>query len=207
MTESTDDFPAAHQYSFSTERLYYRPLHLDDTEAIFALRSDPQVYYWTVLQKEESEAQAWIRERLGSDCYLSFCIEELSDAHDHGAKEERPQVIGVCGGTHLPEIGYIFRPSVWGRGYATEAVKGFIKFYWETFPNGHPSLSDADERKFLKAVTGPPEDDRSAAASIAVLKKCGFEYWKDQEEGDNPTRGQKIMLLVWRHWGPGHRPH
>ena len=92
---------------------------------------------------------------VASDCYLSFCVEELPDAQVDGAKPEKPLIIGVCGGTHLPEIGYIFRLSVWGRGYATEAVKGFIKFYWVTFPNGHPSISDADERKFLKAVTGP----------------------------------------------------
>ncbi|KAL8769614.1 MAG: hypothetical protein Q9209_004411 [Squamulea sp. 1 TL-2023] len=206
MTEPTDIFPAAHNYTFRTERLLFRPLRLDDTEDIFALKSDPQVYYWTTPQKEPSEAQAWIRERLYSDCYLSFCVEELCGTHENGAKQVKPQVVGVCGGTCLPEIGYMFKPSVWGRGYATESLKGFTRFYWKTFPGGHPSISDADERKFLKAVTGPADKNRSAAASIAVLKKCGFEYWKDQEEEDNATRGQKIMLHVWRHLGLGHRP-
>ena len=47
MTESRNDFPAAHRYTFRTERLLCRPLHLDDTEDTFAWKSDPQVYYWT----------------------------------------------------------------------------------------------------------------------------------------------------------------
>lgn len=42
-----DIFPGAHNYSFTTERLLFRPLRLDDTAIVFALKSDPQVYYWT----------------------------------------------------------------------------------------------------------------------------------------------------------------
>lgn len=135
-------------------------------------------------------------------------MEELlidDDAHDDVAaaktEEKKPKIVGVCGGTHLPEIGYAFLPSVWGKGYATEAVKGFIKFYWDTFPNGYPSISDADEKKFLRAVTGPPDENRSAAASIKVLRKCGFEYWKEKLE-----EGSETMLQVWRCWGPGKKP-
>ncbi|KAL8816619.1 MAG: hypothetical protein Q9223_004394 [Gallowayella weberi] len=200
-SNSTDIFPAAHNYTFKTERLFFRPLHLDDTADIFALRSDPRVYYWTTPQQDISGAQAWIRERLGDDCYLSFCVEELFDAQHDGTKRDKPRVVGVCGGTHLPEIGYIFLPSVWGKGYATEAVKGFSNFYWGMFPDGYPSILEADDRKYLKAVTGPPEENRSAAASVAVLKKCGFEYWKDQVE-----EGTSQLLPVWRQWGPGKKP-
>ncbi|KAL8691646.1 MAG: hypothetical protein Q9218_003181 [Villophora microphyllina] len=197
-------YPRAHSYTFTTKRLLARPVRIDDGDAIFALKSDPKVTHWTTPQKELSEAEAWIRARLESEIYLSFCIEELSNAHDADATGDKPPVIGVCGATHLPEIGYMFRPPVWGRGYATEAVKGFIKFYWETFPQGHPSISDPDERKYLKAVTGPPEEAPQSAASIRVLKRCGFEYWKEQREDDNVNDGKCIMLLVWRCWGPNH---
>lgn len=54
------------------------------------------------------------------------------------------------------------------------------------------------------AVTGPPGEAPQAAASIAVLKKCGFEYWKEQKEDDNVRPGKSIMLPVWRRWGPNH---
>lgn len=96
----------------------------------------------------------------------------------------------------------MYRPSAWGKGYATEALQGLLKFYWETFPQGHPSISDADKRNYLKAVTGPPEEFPQAAASIRVLKKCGFEYWKEQKQDDNPNPGVDVMLPVWRRWGP-----
>lgn len=89
----------------------------------------------------------------------------------------------------------MFRPSVWGRGYATEALEGFIGWYWTTFPNGHPTL-EGEDRIYLRAVTGPLSE---AGASIAVLKKCGFEYWKEQEEDDIFGKG-KVLLPVWRRW-------
>ncbi|KAL8993402.1 MAG: hypothetical protein Q9188_007336 [Gyalolechia gomerana] len=156
-------------------------------------------------QTHEYEAMDWIKARLESNCYLSFCIEELSDTENGDPKSEQPQVIGLCGGTTLPEIGYMFRPAVWGRGYAQEALRGFIKFYWDTFPEGHPMIAIAEDRKYLMAVTGPPDESPTAAASIAVLKKCGFDYWKEQKEADSLGPGERdIMLPVWRRWGPGY---
>ena len=105
----------------------------------------------------------------------------------------------------LPEIGYMLRPAVWGRGYAQEALRGFLKFYWETFPQGHPVIPNAEDRTYLMAVTGPPDEAPQSAASIAVLKKCGFEFWKEQKESDSlgPEKSEK-MLPVWRLWAPGY---
>ncbi|KAL8717440.1 MAG: hypothetical protein Q9225_005306 [Loekoesia sp. 1 TL-2023] len=205
MAGTENDLPGAHNYSFKTERLFLRPLRFEDIAAIFALKSNPKVYYWARPQTHESEARDWIRAGLENARYCSFCIEELSDTQNDGTKSEQPQVIGMCGGTVLPEIGYMLRPSVWGRGYATEALRGFIKFYWETFPEGHPNIPVAEERTYLKARTGPADEAPQAAASIAVLKKCGFEYWKEEPEVDtlSPTQNE-VMLPVWRKWGPGY---
>ncbi|KAL8932777.1 MAG: hypothetical protein Q9216_006683 [Gyalolechia sp. 2 TL-2023] len=208
MAETAGTFPGAHNYTFKTERLFFRPLRLDDTAAVFALRSDPNVFYWTLPQTHEDEARDWIKDRLESKSYLSFCIEELLDTeHSSHLKCEQPQVIGLCGGTKLPEIGYIFRPSVWGRGYAQEALRGFIDFYWDIFPDGHPMIPNEEDRKYLMAVTGQPDESPTAAASIAVLTKCGFEYWKEQKEADSLSPGERdIMLPVWRRWGPRFSP-
>ncbi|KAL8899784.1 MAG: hypothetical protein Q9207_006029 [Kuettlingeria erythrocarpa] len=172
MASSTGNFAGSHNYTFKTGRLCFRPVRLDDTADVFALKSDPRVFFWTEPQKHEPESEAWIRARLESDCYLSFCVEELPDTQlERTKQDEKTPVIGIVGGTQLPEIGYMFRPAYWGRGYATEAVKGFIEFYWDTFPDGHPTIAQAEERKFLKAVTGPVEEAPQTRASIAVLKK------------------------------------
>lgn len=104
--------------------------------------------------------------------------------------------IGVCGGHRLPEIGYLFDPSVWGQGYATEAVAGFIQAYWDTFPDGFPGL-EGEEKDFLMAMT---EEDN--VGSVMVMKKNGFEYWKDIEADDEFT-GTKVMLPLRRVWRPG----
>ncbi|KAI4124173.1 MAG: hypothetical protein LQ338_004948 [Usnochroma carphineum] len=206
MAEATVTLPGAHNYEFKTERLFFRPLRFDDVESIFALKSDPQVFYWAEPFRHKSQAEEWIGARLESNGYLSFCIEELPKTQNSEACEEKPGMIGMVGGTILPEIGYMLRPSFWGRGYATEAVRGFIKFYWDTFPEGHPSIANHDERMYLKAVTGPPEEAPQARASIAVLKKCGFDYWKDEGREDSFQPEEKIMLPVWRRWGPGYGP-
>lgn len=99
----------------------------------------------------------------------------------------------------------MFRPAYWGRGYATEALKGFLNFYWKTFPDGHPTIAEAEERKFLEAVTGPAEEAPQNRASIGVLKKCGFEFWTVKAEENSERPEQRTFLSVWRKRGPGHR--
>lgn len=64
----------------------------------------------------------------------------------------------------------------------------------------------AEDRRYLRAVTGPPDGAPSARASIGVLQKYGFDYWKDQQEKDSGRPEQKVMLPVWRRWGPSHAP-
>lgn len=122
------------------------------------------------------------------------------EAAEHDAQEPASQghakVIGLCGGHSLPEIGYIFDPSYWGQGYATEALKGFLKVYWETWPDGHPLL-EGEERNYLKAITG-----KDGHASMAVLRKCGFWFWKEDEE-ENELEG-KVAVWAWRLWRPGY---
>lgn len=101
----------------------------------------------------------------------------------------------MCGAHKLPEIGYMFDPLEWGRGYASEAVKGFLKAYWERFPEGFPGL-EGQEKNYLTAVT-----DKINIGSVKVLKRNGFEYWKEQEDVDDET-GEKFILDFWRVWRP-----
>ena len=108
-----------------------------------------------------------------------------------------PKVIGACGGGVLPEIGYMFNRSYWGNGYATEALQGFLELYWKTYPDGFPGL-EGEERNFLFGTTHPDN-----LASQTVLKKCGFEFWKEKELEDKYDKDSKIKLYVYRLWRPG----
>lgn len=72
------------------------------------------------------------------------------------------------------EIGYWIAPAAWGRGLATEAVKGFSRWAFETFE---------DLLRLEAAVFATNE------ASEKVLRKCGFVHegtrrraiWKNGE--------------------------
>ena len=65
-------------------------------------------------------------------------------------------------GDELPdceiEIGFLLKPSAWGKGYATEACKRLLKFAFEE-----------TRLKEIVAVTDPEN-----AASRNVLKKSGL---------------------------------
>ena len=113
------------------------------------------------------------------------------------SQEDKNAIIGMCGVHTAPEIGYAFCPEVWGKGLASEAIAGLVEKYWETFPDGHPSLQD-DERGYLEAHTS-----KVNLASQGVLRKNGFEFWKEVEESSSVSGGPKEMMMVWRRWKPG----
>ena len=175
----------------TTERLLLRPLSPSDSDSIFALRSDPQVYYWTTPNTRE-QSDEWLSARLESRQNVSHTVSLLHPTTAHS------QIIGVTGAHSLPEIGYVFLPSAWGRGYATEALDAWVKMYWSKFPNGHPIL-DEEEKQYLKALTGPGGD-----ASRSVLRKCGFQWYADrelaEEEKGAKEKGTKVTLSEFRLW-------
>lgn len=171
----------------TTERLLLRPLAPTDMDDVFAIRSDPKVLYWTDPDTRE-KSKEWLNARLESPksmVYTVFLLPPKEDSPkglpastEHPSEKPRLQCVGLTGAARLPEIGHTFLPSTWGKGYATEALKAWIAMYWERFPEGHPMLSD-EERNYLKAVTGP-----GGEGSRAVLRKCGFEWWAEEEVED-----------------------
>ena len=47
----------------------------------------------------------------------------------------------------------------------------------------------------MKAITG-----KDGHASMAVLKKCGFEFWREEVE-ENEGKG-KELVWAWKGWRP-----
>lgn len=71
-------------------------------------------------------------------------------------------ILGVPGVSSPPgtaEVGYVYDESVWGRGYATEALAAYMDIYWD----------HAKEIDYMVAKVDPEN-----IPSIKVLKKCGF---------------------------------
>ena len=112
-----------------TERLSYRPLEVDDAEAMHAVWSDPEVMRY--LPGDPSQTPAETAERVGRH------VQRFAQT-GYGlcavVERETGDVVGVCGlfpvewvGPDV-EVAYHFARRVWNRGYATEAARAWIDF-------------------------------------------------------------------------------
>ena len=101
-----------------TERLVMRRFAHDDTPAMHRLLSDPRATrYWSTPPHESLEQTAeWVASEVDSPPGLSDDFVVTLD----GA------LIGKLGCWRLPEVGFLFDPKLWGRGYASEAMAAFI---------------------------------------------------------------------------------
>ena len=173
---------------------------------IFAHRANGAILHWKAPDSSFDESRRWVTWRLQSPKCWNFVVHHrpasLRDS-DVGpqllspSEEDKNAIIGMCGVHTAPEIGYSFVPELWGKGFASEAIAGLVEKYWETFPNGHPSLQE-HEREYLEAHTA-----RVNLASQGVLRKNEFEFCKEVEESSSIDGGPKEMLMVWRRWKPG----
>ena len=170
--------------TITTERLLLRPLSPADSQGVFAIRSDPRVFYWTEPDTRE-QSDGWIKARLENDMSMCYTVSPLPSTDDPS-----PSIIGLTGAHCLPEIGYVFAPTAWGQGYATEALKAWIHMYWQKYADGYPALPE-DKRAYLKAVTGPGGD-----GSRGVLRKCGFRWFSEEESGDERKEAKEDSTVV-----------
>ena len=160
--EGLDELP-----SIATERLVLRAITPSDASALFAIFSDEQVMrFWSsaaMVSIEEAEALAREIDALGrARTLLQWGIVVKDD----------PGLVGTCTlyrwerRHRRAELGYALRRDVWGRGYATEAVTGVLRFAFDAM-GLHRVGADTDPRN---------------AASARVLERLGFEREGVQRE-------------------------
>jgi len=109
-----------------TERLFLRPAWAEDaSELTRAIGQEPVVRMLSRVPwpYREEHAREWIEAR--RDPYLPSLLVTLP--------EEKGRIIGCCGlheGAEARgdgvEVGYWIEPDYWGRGYATEALRGLL---------------------------------------------------------------------------------
>jgi RimJ/RimL family protein N-acetyltransferase len=90
--------------------------------------------------------------------WLDSMIHAPAGESDDYIVELEGRVIGKTGCWRLPEIGFIFHPSCWGRGYAREAVAAVVDHLFATTA--------------IPAVTA--DVDPRNAGSLALLADLGF---------------------------------
>ena len=102
-----------------TPRLTLRRPRPADAPAMHAILSDPTAMrYWSTLPHAElAQSEAWVAATIAA-------IE--SGACDDFFVEREGELIGKAGLWNGDEIGFLFHPSVWGQGYAREALGAVI---------------------------------------------------------------------------------
>jgi ribosomal-protein-alanine N-acetyltransferase len=114
---------------FETDRLILRRLDERDIDAIFAMRSDPEVMRFIRAPQNRAETVNWLNlvsSRWESD-RIGFCAI---------VEKQTGKFIGWCGLWQLKEtseleIGYAIAKEFWGKGFATEAARIFLRYAFE----------------------------------------------------------------------------
>ena len=133
-----------------TQRLRLRQATIGDLEAVHGLLSHPLgMRYWSTPPHADLEqTRAWLAGMIAQSAVTGcdFLV------------EFEGRVIGKAGCYAPPEIGYIFHPDLWGRGFAFEALTAVIQ---HVFAAGAADVLKADV-------------DPRNAASLRLLEKLGF---------------------------------
>lgn len=180
-----------------TSRLLLRPFKWTDLDNFVKLRSAPEVMQWTsqgCIDDSLDQTKKWMQQFILSDSdeerpreNYNFVVFRRNNRDDTTQQQETEEVeeeeeeaaafIGVCGLTTLnslpvsprPIFGYMFLPEAWGKGYGTEAVRGFQDAWWEMLALRLPDSVAVADVGILRAVT-----DNKNLPSMNILRKCGW---------------------------------
>ena len=131
-----------------TGRLLLRRPRAEDVAAMHAILSDAEAMrYWSTLPHAQlAESEAWIAATMQAI--------ERGECDDFFVERDG-QLIGKAGLWNGDEIGFLFSPTVWGQGYAREALDAVIA---HAFGAGGRSQirADVDPRndRCLQLLTG-----------------------------------------------------
>ncbi len=143
-----------------TTRLVIRQFTAGDAELIWLLNQDPEVTQFThdPVRDPEHAGEVLLQHILPQYALYNFGRWAV---HLKGNLD----FIGWCGLKFRPErmetdLGYRLMKSYWGKGYATEAAAGCLRFGFE--------------KLHIQEIIGRAEPGNMA--SVRVLEKCGMEY-------------------------------
>ena len=157
---------------FQTPRLLLRRFTLEDAPLVLELNSDPEILKYLHEPKIENLQHA-------EDVLTGIILPQYKNNLGRWAIhiKENNEFIGWCGLKHRPEInetdlGYRFKKSCWGKGYATEAAKH--------------SLYYGFEKLNIPVITGRAHIEN--VASLKVLEKIGMQFIKEEVVDNCPVK-------------------
>lgn len=158
---------------FTTQRLLVRSITRDDFDHFYRMHSNPSVMRYIRPVKTRAESDAFVEKAL-----LGF------DQPVLGRWVAQEKESGLPVGTFVivpsPDhpgtinLGYLLLPEFWGKGYATELVRGGIHYFFAN--TGYTEIFAVIESE--------------NQASRRVLEKSGFAYHDQYPEG---------ALMLWRY--------
>lgn len=159
-----------------TERLKLKSPQMDDGVGLTELINDKSVVKWlsdipfpyTVRHAEEFIERAQ-EKALKNESYNFMIFQNNKMIGGIGLTEFRKR---SC------ELGYWLGKKYWGNGFATEAVNGILDF-------GFNNL----KRKEIYAAYKLGNE-----GSKRVLKKCGFQFFREKEEFDSVTLKEESLI-------------
>jgi len=132
-----------------TERLLLRRARPEDAPALHAIMRQPQAMrYWSTVPHPDLATTAK---------FVTDMITRPYEGSDDFIVEGEGRVVGKLGSWRLPDVGYIFDPATWGRGYASEALAAFIA-----------------HRRAIGSAELTADTDPRNKASIRLLQRHGF---------------------------------
>jgi RimJ/RimL family protein N-acetyltransferase len=178
-----------------SERLLLRALSESDLDLSVEVLTDPEVmrYVAAVYTREQVvEEMSVVLKRGGGGCIGIWCVADRAASEKLGTAvllpipiEEEDTNWDLVGGPDLPdreiEVGYLLKPSAWGKGYATEITKRLLKFAFEETP--------------LEEVVGVTDPDNEASKS--VLLKSGLQYEGMRRAYASDCPGFRITRRQW----------
>ena len=176
------------ELSFLTERLFLRPLVLDDLDLVLEMFTDPEVvrYVCDLLTPEQIEENLHKEvRRCGGGCIGIWCVVERNTSEKVGTGVLLPLPVDeddtnwdLVNGPDIPncaiEVGFILKRSAWRKGYATEICQRLLAFAFEETP--------------LVEVVACTDIDN--LRSQRVLRKCSLK-----DEGIQRAYAQEVSFF------------